>query len=1641
MKISVCCLVVVSVCVRVPLVGSLCEAQAAVALPAGVRAVWDLGKAYRETTPTRERICLNGLWEWQPTDPKSEAVPEGDWGYFKVPGCWPGITDYMQKDFQTVYPNPSWQTAKLGEVAAAWYQREITIPADWTGRRLAVSAEYVNSYAAVYVDGRKIGEIPFPDGEVDLTAACPPGSKRTLSLLTVALPLKGVMLSYNDTNSAREVRGAVDRRGLCGDVFLVSTPAGGRLGEVTVNTSVRKWELTLGAGMTGLAPAGRYSLRAEITDNGRRVKDFTSKAFSAADVKDGRFTFTEKWQPDKLWDIHTPQNQYDVVVSLMEADGKVLDTGAPHRFGFREFWINGRDFHLNGTRLFLSAVPLDNAQVGAAPSSYAGAKESLLRLKSFGINFVYTHNYGCEPGAHLSFAEILRAADDVGMLVALSQPHFSAYDWKAPDADSNNGYARHAAFYVRVAQNHPAVVAYSTSHNATGYSEDMNPDMIDGIQDPRNEWSLRNTQLALRAEAIIRRLDPNRIVYHHSSGNLSSMHTVNFYPNFVPLQELDDWFEHWATEGVKPVFLVEYGAPFGWDWTMYRGWYKGARTFGSAVIPWDYCLAEWNAQFLGDSAYQLSDLEKRNLRWEAEQYRTGTLWHRWDYPTPVGERTLDEMQPVQEAYTTDNWRAFRTWGLSANSPWEHHRFWKLRDGIDKTRKELKVDWDNLQRPGFSPDYLDQQYERMDLAFERTDWIPTPTAKSLTRNNMPLLSYLAGKPGAFTSKDHLFTPGETVEKQLIVINNSRETITSDCAWSFGLPQAVTGSKEVAVATGDQARIPLRVDLPADLKPGTYALNATCKFSTGETQEDAFTVNVLAPAKPEIQSPKSGIRLALFDPKGETGKLLTAMGVRFQLVASDADLSGYDALLIGKAALTANGAAPDLGRVRDGLRVLVFEQTAEGLEKRLGFRIAEYGLRNVFRRVPDHRALAGLDTEALRDWRGAATLLPPRLAYEQSDTFSGSPVVRWCGLEAPRLWRCGNRGNVASVLLEKPARGDFLPLLDGGFGLQYSPLLEYREGKGKVLFCQLDVTGRTEADPAATRLVGNLLSYVADLSDKSDSRPTAQRTVVYIGEPAGKRHLDRAGIKAAAYDGGALSADQVLVVGRGGGQALKSHKTDIANWLKAGGHVLSLGLGADEANSFLPAGVTTTDREHIGTQFGPFGVGSAFAGVGPAEVHNRDPRELPLVTGGATALGDGVLAQAGNVVFCQVAPASFVTAPEDTPGLSANGDDAAEGKQSALVTMGTVPWAQVGQKVEAGHAGKTYTFSVLAKGVGSPVTARLEVERAGRPWDRAIRGEDSQLPADKWTDLHVTFQVEVDKPYPEGWQAYLNVGQPDVRVRADLFRLYEGQYVAARHIAGGAAVPVGRNLFANASFETGTDPWFFNARAEQQNLRKTYRRTAFLLTRLLANMGVRGETPLLSRFATPATGTPKESVVKNGGFGLDADNDGMPDGWQFSSNTKQATCAMVEVTPGAAERCLQLGCPAVGGGEKPGLMLSQPDVPVEEGQWYVQSFKAKAEELGGSQVLLALQDTTTWRALIDYQRFAPTEAWKDFSFLVRANGTAPSKTRFQIWHDRTGTLWLADLRMAPCDPPSEGRWSSGLYLDKVQDWDDPYRFFRW
>ncbi len=884
----------------------------------------------------------------------------------------------------------------------------------------------------------------------------------------------------------------------------------------------------------------------------------------------------------------------------------------------------------------------------------------------------------------------------------------------------------------------------------------------------------------------------------------------------------------------------------------------------------------------------------------------------------------------------------------------------------------------------------------------------------------------------------------------------------CGWSLALGQTWLGGAtkgELPIATGQQERIRLHFALPSDVAPGKHEIKAAVQFSNGEAQKDSFTINVLPKA---AAVPVSG-KIAIFDPKGETTKLLATMGIENHVVEPGADLSAYDILIVGKAALTVDGPGPNLSRVRDGLKVVVFEQTSEALEKRLGFRVAEYGLRQVFPRIPDHPLLAGLKVENLHDWRGSATLLPPRLEHTAGHAFEG-PAVEWCGIEVPHVWRCGNRGNVASVLIEKPARGDFLPVLDGGYSLQYSPLMEYREGKGMVLFCQLDVTGRTEQDPAAETLAGNVLRYVAGW------KPPARREALYVGGPVGRRYLEFSGIRVKSYEGGKLPPDHVLIVAagdgfwprlptvtrtelglivHGGGWNLADSAAAIAEFLKAGGHLLCLGLDEEEARTFLPFKVGMTKAEHIAAFFEPPPASSLLSGVAPSDMHNRDPQKLPLVSSGATVLGDGVLAQAENahVVFYQFPPYTVTSAEGEAPSFAVDGHDAVEGKQSALVTMGMTAGGgtQFGQSVKvAPQVGKTYTFAACLKGVGGPVLAHLEVERAGSPWDRAVKGGNVMVPENEWTDLHVTFKCQT--PFPEGWQAYVGCAQEGARYRADLFRLYEGDYVPWKASAPRAGVGIAagpKNLFVNAGFESGQKPWFFMFN-EQLNLRRTYRRTSVALTRLLANMGVSAATPLLSRFSLPVGGDqpqPGASVVRNGDFRQAARKDAAPDQWEFSSESRQATCTRQPMA-GNGGWALQLVLGSSAGKDQATVMLAQQDVPVKDAQWYRISLRAKAEGMAGKTVQLALQNTKTWNSLFDYQSFTPAEEWHTFRFLVQANGTAERNTRFQIWHGNTGTLWLADVSMAPVAPPSsEGRWSQGLYLDQPEAWDDPYRFFRW
>ena len=526
--------------------------------------VWDLETAYREASPTRERISINGLWRWQPANSGDQQVPDDAWGHFKVPGCWPGITNYMQKDCQTVHAHKAWQGGNLRSLAAAWYQREISIPDAWSGRRIVLAADTLNSYAIVFLDGRRAGEMRYPTGELELTSKCVPGRTHLLSLLVVAMPLKGVMLSYQDSNSAREVQGSVDRRGLCGDVSLLATPPGPRLRNFRVATSVSSETITLDSALADLRPGIVYGLKAQVTDGNGVLRAFASQPFRAGEIQGGRVQFTESWSGAELWDVHTPENQYRITVSLTgcfrpgtgrEPPGPVRLSRIPDR----------------GPRLLSERHP-DIPECGAAGQ----------RPDRCGVGHVRSGD-----GELAAFAELRHQC---GLHAQLRLPAGIPSELRRdPPRGRRCGDAGGVvpAPLLALRLGPPTMPSGRTATRATpkfyvarcGESS-VGGDVLDEPQRhglhrghesrldrrhprrPRPSGRSGTLDAPCGPRRSSRSLDPDRIVYHHSSGNLGSMHTSNFYPNWVPIQEMSDWFEHWATEGVKPFFACEYGAPF-----------------------------------------------------------------------------------------------------------------------------------------------------------------------------------------------------------------------------------------------------------------------------------------------------------------------------------------------------------------------------------------------------------------------------------------------------------------------------------------------------------------------------------------------------------------------------------------------------------------------------------------------------------------------------------------------------------------------------------------------------------------------------------------------------------------------------------------------------------------------------------------------------------------------------------------------------------------------------------------------------------------------------------------------------------------------------------------------------------------------
>ncbi len=1175
------------------------------------------------------------------------APPENArWGRLKVPGNWAGPY------FKAGPPPDKPAGGDYRRLRYAWYERALPIPGAWKGRRVLLRLDKVATDAVVWCNGRRAGRLGYMGGTVDLTQFVTPGVTARVDIFVAAREPANVLAGLGGKRilARRPWQRGLKSRGLVGDAWLESGPAAPpRLGSFLVITSVRKREIAVRAGIdaTDGAPTG-CELRIRVLDGDRVVKRFAASVPAGA----RRARATASWSDAVLWDVGSPK-LYHLVVGLYR-NGRLLDESLPERFGFREFEIRGKFFYLNGSRINLR--PASYTATILAWASRDCMERWLDKTVAEGHNFVYTATVD-SPGQAGWVRHFLEACDEKGVLTAITPAQINLCWDMLDQPDVRQAWERAVRARVMRDWNHPSLVLWRMNMNLCGYNQDQNPLLLDSSMPlPPDSDKAKKAAAALASNAFVEALDPTRKTYNHAGGDTGNIYTLNNYLCWPQPQDLREWLRVWAERGRKPLMMVEFDLP-----------YPGSFSMNDPTHWWsnEPLMAEYGAILLGPRAYRLVEPDYLDFiddyAWDRENktWRSAYGYYCFAFPRIIDECSSEFYRIVVPAW--------RTWGIPGGmNSWENtgRRLRRIESTPGRWRMRayapdlpLPADERSARQPGFHPDVF--HYARggggevrcnfdLDRPEEKEYFEPTLRGKVMREVCRPVIAWIAGPGDDWTSVDHAFYAGERVQKDLVIINDSRRTARFSVRWQArtGRASLARGVSEATVSPGANARISMAFTAPSVGDRTGVVFSAVVRWADGEIPVRPFAVQVFAksaPVRAELRD------WALYDPAGRTRAALERIGVRVPSIDAGASLPpDLRVLVIGCLALDRNERPawftelPD--RIADGLQVLVFEQSAAVLEDDFGLRAVTRGTSRLWLCDAASPLVRGLRNEDLRNWRGSSTLAPP----------AGKPVEgpldsqRW-----KHVWRCTQRNVVASTVVEKPHRGAFRPIVHGEFDLRCMALWEAFEGRGRLIFCQLDVTDRLGRDPVADRVVRNLLATL------NAPRPFRPGPAVLFAGDAARIEQDLAPLGLA----GARSAAAVLpnlkpgaarlVLVRGCSLWVRRNAAGIRAFLASGGSAVAVGLAPEDARELAKAAQTFQVLAIPGLTFldvkagiGP-GPASTFAGVGPAELCWREPRTVvmpvPRAAAGGKAYPRYIVDQApvgkGWIVWVPVLPSDF------------------------------------------------------------------------------------------------------------------------------------------------------------------------------------------------------------------------------------------------------------------------------------------------------------------------------------------------------------------------------------------------------------------
>ena len=231
-------------------------------------------------------------------------------------------------------------------------------------------------------------------------------------------------------------------------------------------------------------------------------------------------------------------DQPNLYTLRLTATGAGVDDQYNQQFGFREFWVEGRQFYLNGTVIHLRQHCFYNGPLGRLETTF----------RNSATRNVDTRGDDSDAGPELDGADH-KGIPGGGVYPRRQQVHDGSERKFVWEQNQQRALER-AAVWMRHYRNHPSAVMWVAGFNFFNNAVDADPRHIG-----RRGWAEQNDprwqQLMAAGKEMfagLKKLDPTRVYYSHAGADTGDVYSMNCYLDLLPLQEREDWLSEWAKE-------------------------------------------------------------------------------------------------------------------------------------------------------------------------------------------------------------------------------------------------------------------------------------------------------------------------------------------------------------------------------------------------------------------------------------------------------------------------------------------------------------------------------------------------------------------------------------------------------------------------------------------------------------------------------------------------------------------------------------------------------------------------------------------------------------------------------------------------------------------------------------------------------------------------------------------------------------------------------------------------------------------------------------------------------------------------------------------------------------------------------------